>query len=151
MYFYVRIVGSIFVLLMTSCAADPPAGPAVLPQTTPSEFRVDAFVHELRGIGMTVEVTDRQTSQPFFTVPGRLIRVRGESVWAFEYPTLAAAGTDAALVYPDGSGIGTTVHIGWINTPHFYRRDYLIVLYVGVDRETMNGLERVLGPQFAGG
>ena len=90
-----------------------------------------------------------QIDQPFFSVPGQVITVNGESVQVFEYADAAQADDEASQVAPDGSSIGTTMAT-WIGPPHFYRADRLIVLYVGDDQSIMELLETVLGSQFAG-
>jgi hypothetical protein len=38
----------------------------------------------------------------------------------------------------------------WLSTPHFYKADKLIVLYVGEDAGITDTLSDVLGPQIAG-
>lgn len=88
-------------------------------------------------------------SQPFFSVKGQKITVNGDEVQVFEYLDAVAADAEAALISPDGSSIGTTM-INWVTSPHFYRKDKLIVLYVGDATAIVNVLETVLGPQFSG-
>ena len=45
---------------------------------------------------------------------------------------------------------GSTV-VEWVATPHFYSAGTLLVLYVGDERRTLDALQRLLGPPFAGG
>jgi hypothetical protein len=66
----------------------------------------------------------------------------------FEYPTIAAAESDAARVSPDGSFVGNAV-ISWIGPPHFYKSGRLIVIYAGTDDAVLRPLEAVLGSPFA--
>ncbi len=40
--------------------------------------------------------------------------------------------------------------VGWVAPPHFYKKEKLIVLYVGDDNNVLDILEGVLGTQFAG-
>jgi hypothetical protein len=58
--------------------------------------------------------------------------------------------TDAELVSPDGSSVGTSM-VTWIGTPHFYREGKLIVIYVGGSEGVLSVLEAVMGSQFANG
>ena len=74
-----------------------------------------------------------EVTQPFFSVPGRIVKVDGEDVQVFVYPDVAAAGTEAALIAPDASSVGTSM-VTWMATPHFFQRDHLIVLYVEIGR-----------------
>jgi hypothetical protein len=110
-----------------------------------------SLVEALRAAGATVE-PDGPVSQPFFDVPGRLLRVNGADVQVYAYPDEAAAAAAAGRITPDGSGLGppTPTRITWIAPPHFYRSGRLIVLYVGDDPDILNLLGRVLGPPFAG-
>lgn len=91
-----------------------------------------------------------QIEQPFFSVTGFLIQVNGQSVQVFEYDSAEDANTDASLVSPDGTSIGTSMPF-WIDTPHFYHKEKIIVLYVGSDQTITELLESTLGKQFAGG
>lgn len=45
---------------------------------------------------------------------------------------------------------GSTV-VEWVATQHFYSAGTLLVLYVGDEQRTLDALERLLGPPFAGG
>ncbi len=107
-----------------------------------------SLIDNLRQAGATVEPAGEMT-QPFFSVNGRVIVVNGGDVQVFEYADAAAAEAEAALVSPDGSSIGTSM-VGWVASPHFYRAEKLIVLYVGDSEAVTNVLESVLGKQFAG-
>lgn len=107
-----------------------------------------SLVDALRAQGATVEPGD-DVSQPFFTVEGRVIRANSQDVQVFEYADKAAAEAEAELVAPDGSSVGTSM-VSWVAPPHFHKVGRLIVLYVGDDATTIDLLETVLGPQFAG-
>jgi predicted small secreted protein len=87
--------------------------------------------------------------QPFLSIPGRFLGVNGEDVQVFEYRDAEAARAEAARVSPDGGAIGTSRPF-WAAPPHFYRRDRVIVLYVGEAAAVRTQLEAVLGAQFAG-
>lgn len=108
-----------------------------------------SLVDNLRQAGATVEPAGEMT-QPFFSVTGNIIVVNGGDVQVFEYADTAAAEAEAALVSPDGSSVGTSM-VGWVASPHFYRAEKLIVLYVGDSETVTDVLESVLGQQFAGG
>ncbi len=107
-----------------------------------------SLIDNLRAAGASVEPAG-EVMQPFFSVKGQSITVNGGNVQVFEYADVAAADTEAALVSPDGSSIGTSMP-AWVATPHFYKTGRLIVLYVGDDTAVINVLETVLGQQFAG-
>lgn len=121
------------------------------PTPTPDGVVTDygSLVDSLRASGATVEPAG-SINQPFFTVKGKVIKINGKDVQVFEYVDENKAITDADKVSPDGSFIGTTI-LTWVSTPHFYRASKLIILYIGQDQPLMDMLQRILGPQFAGG
>lgn len=129
--------------LLRSCAAgERPSEPSA------SEMNLAAFVEGLRGQGASASLGE-SVSQPFFAVAGRTVTVNGEAVQAFEYPTEAAAQSDAAKVSTDGSSIGGT-SVLWVAPPHFFRKGRVIALYLGDSATVLRALNAVLGPQFAG-
>lgn len=94
--------------------------------------------------------SDPQSSHPYFSVSGERLIVNGADVTVFAYSSVERAAADAAKVSPTGSPIGQT-QISWMDTPNFYRRDHLVVLYVGHSADLLKMLEAVLGPPFAAG
>ncbi len=107
-----------------------------------------SLIDSLGKAGATVEPAGEVT-QPFFSVQGRVITVNGGDVQVFEYENATTADTEAALVSPDGSSVGTSM-ILWAAPPHFYKAGKLIVLYVGDSESVIGALEGALGSQFAG-
>jgi len=78
-----------------------------------------------------------------------MIRVRDEDVQVYQYPNVAVADGEAALISPDGSSVGKA-KIHWIGSPHFYKKERFLVLYLGDNGEVLKLLETVLGKPFAG-
>ena len=138
-------LGLYFILILTltlaACGGGAGASAAI------SDY--DSFVAALETSGAEVE-EGGTVSQPFLSVSGRILIVNGVDLQVFEYESEAAAEADAELISPDGSSTATTM-ITWIDTPHFFRAGALIVLYVGDDTATLDLLQSLLGPQFAGG
>ncbi len=83
-----------------------------------------------------------------------ILRVNSQRLQVYEYLDAAAARADAARFSSDGAwisgNIGVTL-VNWIATPHLYRADRVIAVYVGDDDPTLALLEGVLGAPFAGG
>ena len=106
------------------------------------------LVVQLKQSGLRVEKAGG-LKQAFFTQKARVIRINppGEAQ-VYEYADGRKAASEAARVNADGS-IGTSMPM-WVAPPHFYRKDRLIVLYLGSDQSVLNVLSRLLGPQFAG-
>lgn len=115
----------------------------------PPGSQTNTFISDLKGTGAEV-VTGGTVEQPYFSVAARILKVNGEEVQVFEYPYASTANTQASRVSDTGSSIGTSM-ISWPNTPHFFKKNGLIVLYVGRNQSILDALKKVLGEQFAGG
>lgn len=136
-------IGLIFVL-----AVGLPVRGAASPVSNQPVMDYAGLIKSLRAAGASVERRGG-VDQPFFSVNGKMLKVRGEDVQVFEYSDATAAEAQAALVSPSGSAVGTT-KIHWVGPPHFFKKGRLIVLYVGDNDKVLNALEAVLGRQFAG-
>ena len=90
-----------------------------------------------------------EVDQPFLTIKGTMIKVRGEDVQVYQYPNAAAVDVESRKISRDGTTVGKS-KIHWIGTPHFYKKERLLVLYLGDDHAVLKTLETVLGRQFAG-
>lgn len=108
-----------------------------------------SFLRSLRAESTSIR-QEGEVEQPFFSVKGRLISLYGDHVQVFEYPSSAKADAQAALVSPDGRTVGTAKP-HWLGNPHFYKKERLLVLYLGDNEKVLKALEARLGRQFAGG
>ena len=143
---WLLIIGFVLVLVIMGLAGCVSEEPSVSHDGPVTDYI--SLIDNLRQAGATVEPAGELT-QPFFSVNGRVIVVNGGDVQVFEYADAVTAEAEAALVSPDGSSIGTSM-VGWVASPHFYRVEKLIVLYVGDSETVTDVLESVLGKQFAG-
>lgn len=111
----------------------------------------EGLVRALQQRGATVARAGSlpQSSYPL-SVSAHLLRVNGADVQVFEYPDATRARRDASKVSPTGSAIGQS-QVSWMDTPHFYQRDRVVVLYVGHSADVLRMLEAVLGEPFAAG
>jgi hypothetical protein len=107
-----------------------------------------SLIDALRAAGVDVKPVG-DVDQPFFSIKGRMIKVHGEDVQVFQYADAAAADAEAAPISHDGTAVGTR-KIHWIGSPHFYKKEKLLVLYVGDNDKVLKTLAAVLGRQFAG-
>ena len=115
---------------------------------TPNEFA--RLIGKLRAQRAQVKSVNERVRQPFFLVSGRIIKVNKENIQVFEYPNAATAESQAKLVSPDGRTIGNSKP-SWMATPHFFKSQKLIVIYIGDDKTILRILQGALGDQFAGG
>lgn len=108
------------------------------------------LIGKLRAQGASVRSTGEKVRQPFFTVSGRILKLNNEAIQVFEYSNLATAESQAKRVSADGKTIGNSKP-SWMSTPHFFKSQKVIVIYVGDDQTTLRILQAELGNQFAGG
>jgi len=85
----------------------------------------------------------------FFSVPTKVISVSGIDLQVYEFNTKSDMETAMKIVSSDGTEIGLSM-IRWIDVPHFYSQDQIIVQYIGQNPEILNLLDSLLGKQFAG-
>lgn len=126
-----------------------------------------SLVDNLRARGLRVEPV-AQIALPLLSVPGTQLSASGSALAtpaaelrSFDYNDTdlgrdgrRAADEDAGRISADGRSAalpGGRVSTTFGGTPHFYRRERVIVLYVGDDGAVLTLLRELLGPQFAGG
>lgn len=107
-----------------------------------------ALIEALRAGGAEVEAGDA-FEQPFFSTPAQVFQVNGQDIQVFEYDSAAEMEAEAALVSPDGGSVGAN-SMFWLASPHFFKFERLIVLYVGDDAAMLDLLTGALGQAFAG-
>ncbi|HVQ39768.1 MAG TPA: hypothetical protein VMS31_19665 [Pyrinomonadaceae bacterium] len=108
------------------------------------------LIGRLRAQGATARITREKVRQPFFSVPGRILKVNNEAVQVLAYSNIATAESEAKRVSVDGKTIGNSKP-SWMSTPHFFKSQKMIVIYVGDDQTILKTLQAVMGHQFAGG
>ena len=145
----------------TEKASSSPTSPTVTnslsPETTPSVQPVtdySSFTSALEADGFTVR-EGKPAGGDFFAVPGQTVFIDDVLVSAYEYPDPRTLGDVRSSIGRDGYSVPTRTGgiavVEWVATPHFYGAGRLLVLYVGDERRTLEALDSVLGPQFAGG
>jgi hypothetical protein len=111
------------------------------------------LIDALRSSGAAVE-TLGDVEQNFLSVVGKVLAVDAQHLQVYEYADRAAVRADAARFSRDGAWVSTdngTLLVNWVATPHLYRTERLLVIYVGENAETLRLLDQVLGARFAGG
>lgn len=123
-----------------------------------------SFVDNLRARGLAVEPIGQMRMVPLevpatgLAVTGGALRGRA-SMLSFDYNDTdlgrdgrVVADEDAGQIAQDIGNVRTAG--GGVSLPsgptHFYRRERVIVMYVGADPEMLRVLVDVFGPQFAG-
>lgn len=128
-----------------------------------------SLFENLRSIGARAEIVDvnkiikdrlpegaTYTQNPLapFSVPRKIININGKGMSVFEYLNSQEAEKEAELISADGRRLreeSIPLCAGPTARPHFFRKEKIIVLYVlDDDKEILDFLSHLLGPQFAG-
>lgn len=118
---------------------------------TPTPFNL---IQKLQAQGINVASAGTDYDFTMVTqVDGNRLMVNGEYLTFFEFPNAEAA--NVIYVSPEGATFrnvkGATVNFSPAKIgPHVYKKDNLIVLYVGNDQTLLDALKVVMGNQIAG-
>ena len=85
----------------------------------------------------------------FFNVEAKNIKIGEGKIQIFEYPSAEEMEKEASRISDDGYQV-KNVMINWIKPPHFYKKDSLLIVYLGENRSIMDELEKIVGKQFKG-
>ena len=118
------------------------------PSTRGAVTDYPSLIKSLRAAGAGATATG-DVEQPFLSIKGMMVKVHGEDVQVFQYPSAAEMEAQATPISRDGMAVGTR-KIFWVGAPHFFKQGRLLVLYVGDNDKVLKALEAALGRQFAG-
>ncbi len=109
-------------------------------QGEPPFFSYDRFFAELDSL---VEATEAgEVAQPFTSVLARLVEMSGGTIQVYEFEMIDDA--IEMVVQVENSPV-----IDWIDTPHFFRRGNVAVIYVGQDQGVLKAVSAVTRDFFA--
>lgn len=108
----------------------------------------EALVESLEGAGLEI-TEDNVLLDSFFagTVGARFLTVNEQMIQIFEFADESAAAAAAETVNATGTIIGNAT-VDWVETPYFYRRGSLVVVYAGEDPAILDALSGALGEPF---
>lgn len=126
------------------------------PTATTSTGAIDSYDALITSLNASKPEADSDSiiTSDILALTGKLVMVGSQRLQVFEYPDAASAQTAAQQFSRDGAWFqrdGVPVLVNWIATPHLYRSDRLLVVYVGEDADTLALLNAKLGQPFAGG
>ena len=78
---------------------------------------------------------------------------KNENIDVYLYQTNEKMEEDSSSIDRGGTSYNNgknNADIDWISLPHFFKKDNIIVLYVGENSAILEALEELLGKQFAG-
>lgn len=121
---------------------------------TPIEPRkTESFLEIFDKSGFEYTIGEEKSSDSFFSVERQYILIGDDIISFYEYDTNEAMEADAACVDSGGCSInvpGRSVCISWVSLPHFYKKDNVIINYVGENEQILDFLEENYGEEFAG-
>ncbi|MBI2628777.1 hypothetical protein HYW74_01705 [Candidatus Pacearchaeota archaeon] len=89
------------------------------------------------------------TKEIFFKVPAKVIKIGDDKIQVYEYSSAEEMETEASKISDEGYRVKNVI-INWLKPPHFYKKDKLLVLYLGENRSIMDDLEKIVGKEFIG-
>lgn len=107
------------------------------------------LIADLEQQGANVTFIGEGASWRIFYLNGTHLNISGQSIQVFDYPEKKQADYFINQIDSGGYNIGKG-QVYWKGLPHFFRKNNLLVLYVGNNTETLQVLNSVLGEQFAG-
>lgn len=107
-----------------------------------------SFVKALKSKGLLVKEIET-IDDSFFSVPTKVISVSGIDLQIYEFNSRMNMEAAKEKISFDGTQIGLSF-IKWMDSPHFYGKNTIIVQYIGNNPEILNLLDSLLGNQFAG-
>lgn len=107
---------------------------------------VQSLIEALREAGFDVQELG-PIEDPLFAGEGVAIEVQGQYVQVFGFESEAAAVEASETIEAGGTIIGLAT-IDWVEAPHFYLQDALLVLYAGSNEALLQGLQEALGEPF---
>lgn len=125
----------------------------------PDETAMDGVITALSDDGFVVTVTDE--APDFLRGERHRLLLNGQEqsgLTVYLYKDEAEAQREAGdlkpdgfgLAYVDGQGMGHGVAVDWVDEPHFFCYENLIVQYIGSDADLLLILQNLCGAQVAG-
>jgi len=111
-----------------------------------------SFIALLVDNGFQPTETGTETDS-FLSVPERPVFIDDYIITIFEYSSNALMEADAGYIDASGLSIrvpGKEAKISWVSYPHFFKKDTLIINFVGENERILDFLYANLGKPFAG-
>ena len=96
------------------------------------EITYSKFINELKNYDYKVDeikASEDDYKHSFLSVSPKFIDVNGESIFVYEFSDSKTSDSQAETISEDGLKVGNAF-IEWIDKPHFYKKDNLIVGYI---------------------
>lgn len=133
---------SVTLLLLTSCSQKP----------TNRESDYTAFLNLLSENKLQYEEAEVDEDS-FLSVPRKPVLIGDEIISIYEYASNDDMEEDSKYIDKGGCSIsvpGKFAEISWVSCPHFFKKDTLIIQYIGEDEQILGLLNENYGAEFAG-
>lgn len=112
---------------------------------------IEQFTNELKDKNYKFEV--KEVDKDFLSGNRKRIVFGNEAVDVYLYKNDSEMEKDARRIDSHGSSYtngSKVIMVSWISFPHFYKKDNIIVQYVGENDNIISDLKDIFGEQFAG-
>jgi len=106
------------------------------------------FIKSLENSGFKPKTT-KQVNEGLISGDLTIVNINEDTIGVYEYKNNEEMEKGAKPISSNGSMIGGAIY-EWISKVHFYKNGNIIVLYMGINIETIKEIEKLLGKQFAG-
>lgn len=120
-------------------------------------FSINQFIEEVESRNYEFQIQDVKKDFYFLRTKGKMMTIEGEQLTIYLFKSNKTMEKAANGIQKDGSGYEsksllkpTQVEISWVSDPHFFKKGNIIVKYIGTNKEIIELLKEILGPQFAG-
>lgn len=111
-----------------------------------NSLETETFIQSLKDRGYPVikpEIEEGTTPHTFFSVYPTYYEADGKRLAIYEYKNVKKAKKDSEMISKDGYTIGNSI-IEWVDQPHFYHKQKIIVSYIGSDAKLQKDLNEIL-------
>ncbi len=127
-------------LLLFGCSKE-------LPQNT-----YNSFIKDLEEMNFLLDIED--VDEDILEGKRKWVTIDStDNMSIYLYSSMEKMEEDASHLDSGGTSYNNgdkSVEIEWVSYPHFFKKDNMIVNYVGDNKEIIKALEKLLGEQFAG-
>ena len=112
----------------------------------------DDFIQSLTENGFQYSEEEPDTDS-FLSVARRPLWIGDDIISVYEYESNSAMEADAACIDKSGFSIDLPdrgAKISWVSNPYFFKKDKMIINYVGVNEQILVFLGESFGKPFAG-
>lgn len=110
-------------------------------------YSLNNFTEDLKSKNLEFEINDGESY--FISAPVKVISINDENLEVYMFNDIESMEKSASGISQDGCSNGE-LRVSWSSMPHFYKKDTIIVQYIGENDVIQDILDDFLGNQFAG-